>query len=335
MAEAQILRLINKTRNRVVCDALRVVDMASDDLTQLVGGLSAAPETGLWIRPCIGAPALETGDPYDLVGIDQEMQVAEIHSAFQPGSFVLFRPRTTSALVLASGAAVRSGMREDDELAVSAREGEFVPEETVAKVSEAAPEPEADPEPAPLEEAAAPEAVQEAAQEAPAPAPAPEPEANPRMAPPAVLAPPDAEFPVEDQNESMTTRLMRWLVPDKRKNPRVPMPNLVAFRRSGEKLMTYAVEDISKTGIYVLTDERPQPGTVFPLTLQKSGRLRDEANGTVAVYVKVLRWGPDGLGMEFITSPEAGPPHADFKLEGGASTEKLHAFVSSVKPGDY
>lgn len=317
MAETQILRLINKTQNRVACDALRVVDMAADDLTQLVGGLSAAPETGLWIRPCIGAPALETGAPYDLVGIDQNLCVSEVHAAFQPGSFVLFRPRTTSALVLASGTAARTGMQEDDELEVSAPDGEFVPEERAAE-NEAGAEAEA---------VVAPEAAAEAG--------TPEPAVNSWAAPPAVLAPPDAEFPIDDHKEPMTTRLMRWLVPDKRKNPRVPMPNLVAFRRAGEKLMTYAVEDISKTGIYVLTEERPQPGTVFPLTLQKSGSLRYEANGTVAVYVKVLRWGPGGLGMEFITSPEAGPPRTDFKLEGGASTEKLHAFVSSVKPGEY
>jgi hypothetical protein len=301
MGDAEVFRLVNRTRNCVVCDALRLVDLPEDDLKQQLDGLATNPGMGLWIRPCVGAPPVEDTEPFDLVGIDQHLCVVEQFESFQPGSFVLFKSQTTSAIMLARNVIASTGLHAGDELELVSAEKEFVPQSRSAAVHR--PELAAGPEPA-------------VAASTP---------------PPAVMAPSDAEFPVEERRESMGTRMMRWLAQDRRIEARVPMPNLVAYRKAAGRLLTYVVEDISKSGIYLITAERPLPGTVFPLTLQKSGKLRSETKGSLAVYVKVLRWGPDGLGLEFVTASEAGLQRDDLKLEGGASREQLHTFVESVK----
>jgi PilZ domain len=103
--------------------------------------------------------------------------------------------------------------------------------------------------------------------------------------------------------------------PDRRNANRRRSPQLVAYYWDGAVPVAHHIRDISSTGLYLHTDARWYPGTLVMMTLQrtdKSSYARSERS--IAVQSKVIRWGPDGVGLEFIF-PEPGescrPDQAD------------------------
>ena len=58
--------------------------------------------------------------------------------------------------------------------------------------------------------------------------------------------------------------------------------------------------NISVSGFFLLTDERPYPGTLILMTLQKTGTNGEKPGNSIAVYTKVIRWGSDGVGFRFV-----------------------------------
>jgi len=105
------------------------------------------------------------------------------------------------------------------------------------------------------------------------------------------------------KNKSLTARLKRWVVPDpphRRRAIRVPMPDLVAYRETGAGTRTCYVGNISRTGLYLLTEERPLPGSMVQITLQRLGEGAKSREDPIPVQSKVARWGVDGVGLAFI-----------------------------------
>jgi hypothetical protein len=58
------------------------------------------------------------------------------------------------------------------------------------------------------------------------------------------------------------------------------------------------VRDISPTGVYIVTDERWYPGTVVRVTL--TDRHDPTADRTITVNATAVRFGNDGVGLEFV-----------------------------------
>jgi len=77
-----------------------------------------------------------------------------------------------------------------------------------------------------------------------------------------------------------------------------------AYRWSGSAVTQEAVKDISSTGLFLLTEERWQPGTVLAITLQREGPLELDPTRRVTTQVKVVRCGEEGVGLSFLWSKD-------------------------------
>lgn len=107
-------------------------------------------------------------------------------------------------------------------------------------------------------------------------------------------------------------RILCWLYPDlhldkfkkkrgeERRAVRLPAPGLVAYFFTGGAPRPNPIKDISVTGFYMCTDERWLPGTIIRITLQSIDAGRDGRRDSITVHSRVVRWGPDGGGFEFV-----------------------------------
>lgn len=118
---------------------------------------------------------------------------------------------------------------------------------------------------------------------------------------------------VARQMHSFRTRFARWLDADKprsiasapgdrRRSKRHPVPGLVAYYWTGGTPKAHQIGDISSTGFYLLTTERWVPDTMIRMTLQRPGPKGERAEEAISVVSRVVRWGEDGVGYEFVAS---------------------------------
>jgi len=117
--------------------------------------------------------------------------------------------------------------------------------------------------------------------------------------------------PVQTPKYSWRVRLLRWLFPDlvigevarpqdRRRADRQSLSGLIAYYFTGGSPEPHKIGNISVTGFYLHTDERWMPGTVVRMTLQRAGSKGDDPSDTITVNSKIVRWGSDGEGFEFI-----------------------------------
>lgn len=111
------------------------------------------------------------------------------------------------------------------------------------------------------------------------------------------------------QNEGQTPklplylRILHWLFPEvnQRRAVRYPTPGLVAYYWTGGAPYSYQVNDLSATGLFLLTKERWAPGTLIQMTLQQQDG-KSTKNNSICVLSEVVRWGENGSGFNFILS---------------------------------
>lgn len=100
--------------------------------------------------------------------------------------------------------------------------------------------------------------------------------------------------------------LERWWSPDPRRAPREAATGLAAYYWTGGPAEAHIVKDISATGLYVVTEERWYPGTLILMTLQNNGSGEEIAERTICVHSRAVRWGKDGVGLQFVLQNESG-----------------------------
>jgi PilZ domain len=94
--------------------------------------------------------------------------------------------------------------------------------------------------------------------------------------------------------------LESFLEPEVDRSQRRPVEKFAAYRWNGASLVQEAVRDISPTGVYIVTKERWQRGTLVTLTLQREGPLEMNSERRIDVQAKVARSGKDGVGLAFV-----------------------------------
>ncbi len=85
-----------------------------------------------------------------------------------------------------------------------------------------------------------------------------------------------------------------------RRAPRITDPGLVGFYFSGGHSQPHQIRNLSVMGFFMVTNERWLPGTVIRITLQIIGSAGDDPRDTLTVLSRVVNWGPDGGGFEFV-----------------------------------
>jgi hypothetical protein len=120
--------------------------------------------------------------------------------------------------------------------------------------------------------------------------------------------------------------LERWWSPDPRKAPREPAPGLAAYYWTGGAPQAHEVKDISASGLYVVTEERWYPGTLVLMTLQNSDAGEEVKERTICVHSRAVRWGKDGVGLQFVLQNEA-----DSGAMAAADRRTLDKFLTRLR----
>jgi hypothetical protein len=118
---------------------------------------------------------------------------------------------------------------------------------------------------------------------------------------------------------------------ERRKSDRQPTPDLAAFYWTGAAPAEHGIRDISSTGLYLLTEERWYPGTLVMMTLQKKDADLDSPERSIAVQSKAVRWGNDGVGLEFILPDYKDPRRGQNLLEDGVDRRSLERFLHGFR----
>ena len=103
----------------------------------------------------------------------------------------------------------------------------------------------------------------------------------------------------------MVTRLLRWLYPgtyetDRRSGRRIPIPELVAYDASNGVPRAFAVDNVSSSGIFLITEERWAPGSVISLSMQREGSYQKEIHRRIQFQAGAVRWAENGIGLAFM-----------------------------------
>jgi hypothetical protein len=161
---------------------------------------------------------------------------------------------------------------------------------------------------------------------------------RPKSSPPKEIGLSQSKTEIVSQPKSW---LERWWssgsrkAPELRKAPREPMPSLAAYYWTGAAPKAHSVRDISSTGLYVVTEERWYPGTLILMTLQETDGGEDSAERSISVHSRAVRWGNDGVGLQFIPqdTPEARKGLSE--LKHGVEKKVLEQFLERLLRKDY
>lgn len=114
---------------------------------------------------------------------------------------------------------------------------------------------------------------------------------------------------------------------ERRRAERRPSPTLAAHYWNGGSPTQHGIRDISSTGLFLVTEERWYPGTLVVMTLQKKDQAEDSPERSISVQSKAVRWGSDGVGLEFVLPDLRDPRRGQNVLAEGADRKSLERFL--------
>lgn len=114
---------------------------------------------------------------------------------------------------------------------------------------------------------------------------------------------------------------------ERREIQRTSAPQLAAYYWTGAAPKENGIRDISPRGLYLLTEDRWYPGTLLMMTLQVKGEGESEVKKSISVQAKVVRFGEDGVGLEFLLPTLRDPRRGQSLLESGADKKTLEKFL--------
>ncbi len=318
--ESQRFCVYNLTRESLLGLEVAEVDSTTEPLKKLIEHLFAFAETGLWLTPYRGIPSVPGLAPFDLVCLNEDYRVIQEVELFLTAGYVQIEPQTASALVLPARTLHSSHTQPGDQLVIC------IPEEMERRFDRIPGHggrvrfvPRGDARPTTLSGngAAPPESLldERLRQE--------------QLAAQMLEQTVEAETQ-ESQKKSFKSRVLRMLIPDRRRASRHPAPELVAYRWTGATPQAQRVGDISDTGLFLLTDERWLPGTMITMTLQRANSSGEDPSDSIAVQTRVVRWGANGEGLDFVLSNLGDVERDHTWQQGGTSKKALKRFLQPL-----
>ena len=253
------------------------MDTVKQSFAFLVKNLSDVEATGLWLNPFRGIPRGQRLSRFDVIYLDANCRVLEFAENFTVAEFEPFQGEAATALVLPPHTLSLIQIQKSDQLRICSKgkAGRPLKDLAFSTVHEGS------------------QSICDIGQST-----------LPPKQPP--YKQPCAVIPESEVKPSLKLRFLRWLfqVPapaDRRRGERIPAPGLVAYYWNGGEPKGHRLGDVSESGLYLLTEERWLPGTRIVMTLQKK-HTTNASEEVSRVESKVVRWGEDGVGCEFVQS---------------------------------
>ncbi|MGA2558226.1 MAG: PilZ domain-containing protein [Terracidiphilus sp.] len=350
--ESRKLCAYNQTRECFLGLEVDVADLSLAKLKERIASLTLKSGEGLWMAPFRGLPEWGIRVPLDLLYLDQECRVIDVVESYPVFRANASTPQPVSVLALPTHSIYSSQTQPGDQLVLCAADemqqrlerftglngGNGAPASAAGTEAAVAPQKRA-----PVTE------THMQIQEQPR-------KSGTKVVQSAVLlrekplwsgGPGLLELENRSEEEAPPTRqthlmgliqpemtdvrpprgwLERWWSPDPRKAPREASPGLAAYYWTGGPPEAHQIKDISATGLYVVTEERWYPGTLVLMTLQDSGAGEEVKERTICVHSRAVRWGKDGVGLQFVLQKDPGDP-----TMGAADRKALDKFLQRLR----
>jgi len=140
-------------------------------------------------------------------------------------------------------------------------------------------------------------------------------------------------MPSDEKKSSVGARLLGWLAAGVRgrgRAVRMPLPGLVAYYFTGGTPIAYQIGDISATGFFMITEERPFIGSVIRVTLQRTDENGANLDDSIMVNATVMRWDSDGVGLKFMLSPAGTSGGRGAGMPSPADQKRLSGFMKRL-----
>lgn len=294
-------RVYNRSRDGFFSLEVARFDTTAEPLKRLFDYLVNGSDLSLWLKPYRGIPATPGAKRFDLVYLDGDCRVTERLDKYPNPQIGISDGKPSSALLLPAHSAFASQISIGDQLVIC-EAAEL--EDLLAALSDST----------------------DGDSSTPAEVVTGLPPSNSSF----LRIPKPASTATITKKLSFVERVMHWLSSETGSNQRLsrhPLPELIAYHWSGGTPQPYALGDISETGFYLLTDERPYPGTLIKMTLQRTNTNNERLQDCIAVYTKVIRWGPDGVGLAFVAVDAKDTKKTNHRPGDLADRETLHTFL--------
>ncbi len=273
--------------------------------------LGGEGEAALWIVAFWEPSPTSVRFPLDLIYLSNDCIVLDTVESFPLASAAASSTRAASVLAVPSETVASGGIRVGDQLIISSPE-EMKQHLQRLKDAKADTQSDARPFPGQVAVPSTKEQTGGVVEESVQSGIGPDPAASIEAAPAGIAAAevPGTEEPAplpqvetyprkkEKESRNWLTRLLLGDPVDPRKTRRESLPGLIAYFFTGGTPLPHAVRDISLTGMYIVTNERWYPGTVVQITL--TDRHQPTVERSMTVNARAVRWGSDGVGLEFV-----------------------------------
>lgn len=333
----------NQTRECFLGLEVKAVDLSPLRAGELLLERPLKSGDGVWMKPFRGIPAADVPAPLDLIYLDENRRVIDAVESFPTLQVSPFSPKPDSVLALPAHSIYSSQTQPGDQLVLCvAEEMEQQLERLMERSTGSRGEPVAAPAIAQttstvMEETPAVEGVA-LLREKPLWSGGPgllELENRTGQEKPAghEIYEMDLTTPGKRTVKQPRNWLERWWSPDPRKAPRHPAPGLAAYFWNGSAPAAHGICDISSSGLYLVTEERWYPGTLVLMTLQRTDCGEDVAERTIAVQSRAVRWGPDGVGLQFIFSDDKDQSRGNTSIFDAVGRKEFDRFLEQLKIG--
>jgi uncharacterized protein len=314
----------NQTRECFLGLEVKAADLPSARVGELMSARPLKSGEGVWMKPFRGIPAAAMPAPLDLIYLDEDCRVIETVESFPTFQVSSSSPQPKSVLALPAHSIYSSQTQAGDQLVLCVAEemGRQLQRLSNSKTEEATvttsiagaallrEKPLWSGGPGLLELEA------RDGQEIKATQPTYEMD----------LTQPGARTFKQPRNW-----LQRWWSPDPRKAPRTVVPGLAAYYWSGARPAAHGVRDISSSGLYVVTEERWYPGTLVLMTLQRNDVGEEMQERSISVQSRAVRWGPDGVGLQFVLPDDLDRRRGPEMQLDSASRRDFDRFLTQLK----